>query len=78
MPMAKTYTSLDLIAFLYRDMPSIEAQDLRRSLAIDAILNAEFQQLDRARKALPKATFAPSDHSIANILQYSHAAAARV
>ena len=69
--MTNTFTPVDLIAFMYRELPAEVAQRLQRDLAIDAILREQFVELDVARRTLPRATFAPADESLKRILAYS-------
>lgn len=71
-PMAQASTPLDLVAFMYRELPAERCLALRRELAVDALLREQFEELDAARRMLPKATFAPSDASLSRILAYSH------
>jgi hypothetical protein len=70
-PMPQASTPLDLIAYLYREMPVEQSFSLRRELAVDALLREQFEELDAARRMLPKATFAPADATLTRILAYS-------
>lgn len=69
--MGQTTTPMDLISFLYREMPVEQARALRRELALDALLRAQLEELDAARQLLPKATFAPEEATLSRILDYS-------
>lgn len=71
MPMAKRYTSESLLSYLYRETIPQDTRAIQRELAVDAILREQFQELDLARREIPKVTFAPSNQSVLRILDYS-------
>jgi hypothetical protein len=70
-PMAYDFTPLNLISFMYRETLPEETVALRRELAVNALLNEQFIELNNTRRSLPKATFAPSDAAVNRILAYS-------
>lgn len=69
--MAKRYTSESLLSYLYRETIPQDTRAIQRELAVDAILREQFQELDLARREIPKVTFAPSNQSVLRILDYS-------
>ena len=69
--MAKQYTSESLLSYLYRETIPQDTRAIQRELAVDAILREQFQELDMARREIPKVTFAPSNQSVLRILDYS-------
>lgn len=71
MPMAQNSTPLSLLAYLYRESSPEEARAIQRELAVDVLLREQYIELEQAVRALPKVTFAPSELSMGNILQYS-------
>ncbi len=69
--MEETYTYLNLVQFLYHEMPAGEAVEMKYLIEGDDLLHAEFNTLLSGKSQLPKALFSPSKSSISNILQYS-------
>ncbi len=69
--MFKSYPEDELVRFLYHEMSSEEAARMKRRLATDPVLRAEFVELQQAKQALPKVQFLPTSNTIYRILQYS-------
>lgn len=69
--MKETYTQESLVQFMYHELSSEEALDMRQALDQDSELRAEFNDLLLARTQLPKVQFNPSNAALRNILQYS-------
>lgn len=71
MPMTETFTPLDLVALMYRELPTETSNRLRRELAENVLLREQYEELDAARRLLPRATFAPADNTVSRLIRYS-------
>jgi hypothetical protein len=69
--MVGTFTSLQLIRYIYHDCSSTESQILEECLSTDISAQEELNELRDASWALPKALFSAHPNSIENILEYS-------
>ena len=76
--MQETFTSNDLIRYIYHETTMEETRKIRKALAEDAILRNEYDSLLEGYKVLPKVKFQPSKSSIQNILDYSTISALEV
>lgn len=65
------FTLDDLVRFLYDEVTFEEEIAIREALDADWEFREEYQALKEAHNRLPKASFAPNDSSISNILSYS-------
>jgi hypothetical protein len=74
--MRESYPHIDLVQFLYREMPAAEAAEMAQRLDVDAALRSEYDELVEAKSQLPKDRFNPSPAAIRNILAYSARATA--
>lgn len=70
--MVETFTSLQLIRYIYHDCSSTESQILEECISSDPSLKEELLNLQEAAWSLPKALFSAHPDSIRNILEYSH------
>lgn len=73
--MKHTYTSKDLIQFLYKEFPKQETNFLREQVQSNWTLSEEYKMLREAYQQLPKVSFSPKKETIRNILEYSSNAA---
>ncbi len=71
MPMVDTFTSLQLIRYIYHDCSSTETQILEECLKSDQSALEELNELRDASWALPKVLFSAHPDSIEHILDYS-------
>jgi len=71
MPMVDTFTSLQLIRYIYHDLSSTESQILEEHIKSDESAFEELSELMDANRFLPKALFSARPESIQNILDYS-------
>ena len=69
--MEKISTNNNLIQLLYQESTSREEITLKRTMANDSDLRADYEMLKEAKQRLPKALFIPSDSVLENILNYS-------
>ena len=69
--MEQTFTNNDLIRFIYKETSLFETLEIEHALTEDATLLEEYQSLMSGYMELPKATFAPSNQALQNILKYS-------
>ena len=73
--MEKISTNNNLIQLLYQESTLREEITLKRTMANDSDLRADYEMLKEAKQRLPKALFIPSDSVLENILNYSRKAA---
>ena len=69
--MEKISTNNNLIQLLYQESTLREEITLKRTMANDSDLRADYEMLKEAKQRLPKALFIPSDSVLENILNYS-------
>ena len=69
--MKDNFTIEDLVLLLYKETDVSTSLKLYEKLETQPELLAEFEELSRAKRHLPKAQFSPSDNAIAKILAYS-------
>ena len=71
MPMVGTFTSLQLIRYIYHDCSSTETQILEEYIKTDQSAFDELTELTEASRSLPKVLFSAHPDTIENILDYS-------
>ena len=69
--MVGTFTSLQLIRYIYHDCSSTESQILDEYIKSDRSALEELTELTEASRTLPKALFSAHPNSILKILDYS-------
>lgn len=69
--MTQNYTLDDLVRLIYKEASTTERLSMEIDLDRDYELREELKDLQFAASQLPKCTFAPSEKSIKNILDYS-------
>ena len=69
--MKQTFTNNDLVKFIYKETSASESAAIQHALMVDTALFEEYQLLMEGYMELPKATFAPSNNALQNILNYS-------
>ncbi len=67
----QTYTSEDLLRFIYKETSAKESIDMAAALEKDYRLKEEYNMLKESISILPKVTFSPSRNSLKRILNYS-------
>lgn len=70
-PMVDTFTSFQLLRFVYQECSVTENQILEECLVNDFELQEEQRLLKEAKQFLPKAMFNAHPSSLQNILEYS-------
>lgn len=69
--MSQTFTSNDLVRFIYKETTVKETLAIQNALAVDSSLFDNYVSLMDAYMELPKVTFAPTSNALENILKYS-------
>ena len=69
--MKQTFTSEDLIRFLYKETSASETMAMQQALQEDLLLREEYRELRKGYEQLPKVTFSPAPATLQHILQYS-------
>lgn len=69
--MTKTFTEDDLVRFLYNELNTAEADELREMLVTDEELRECLNELQSTVVELDKLSFQPSQRTIDRILQFS-------
>lgn len=69
-----TYTSNDLIRFIYKETSAKESIQIAEQISSDWNLKEEYEMLKDAYRQLPKVTFSPKKETLSNILGYSSTA----
>lgn len=69
--MQQTYTSNDLLRYLYKETSASETLAIREAILEDSGLHAEYDELRAGYQMLPKVKFRPSPAAIQNILRFS-------
>ena len=69
-----TYTSNDLIRFIYKETSAKESIQIAEQISSDWNLKEEYKMLKDAYRQLPKVTFSPKKETLSNILGYSSTA----
>lgn len=69
--MTKTFTEDDLVRFLYNELNTAEADELREMLVTDEELRERLNELQSTVVELDKLSFQPSQRTIDRILQFS-------
>lgn len=76
--MTQNFTLNDLIRLVYKETSAEEEFSVREEISSDWEIREVHEELEYAKNQLPKATFAPSEKSIKNILHYSKLTALQV
>lgn len=71
--MMKSYTELDLLRFIYKEVEICEYFEINNAIEEDDLLREDFRSLKKGIDTLPKVTVSPSDVSMKNILGYAAA-----
>ena len=69
--MIKTFTQTDLVRYLYHETTEEENSEIDRALDRDSNLKALYNDVRAALTDLDDAALAPSDTTVARILNYS-------
>jgi hypothetical protein len=69
--MKQSFTSTQLIKFLYRETSLSETLAISEALENDPLLSQEMDELTEACQQLPNVKFSPSPDTIRSILAYS-------
>ena len=69
--MTQTYTSNDLIRFLYRETTASETLRIERALESNLALRAEYELLRDGRRVYPQVKFNAKASTLAAVLRYS-------
>jgi hypothetical protein len=69
--MNQTFTSLDLVRFLYCETSQSEDKAIAVALESDATLNEEFRMMQSAHRELSDLTICPGSACINSILKFS-------
>jgi len=69
-----TYTTNDLIRFIYKETSAKESIQIAEQISSDWNLKEEYEILKDAYRQLPKVTFSPKKETLSNILGYSSTA----
>lgn len=72
--MKQIFTKNLLIKYIYNETTSAETLTVEDALNTDYDLYEHYCELYDSYKALPKATFSPSQEAISNVLAYSRSA----
>jgi len=67
----KSYTELDLLRFIYKEVEVCEYFEMDFALKEDVNLRDDFRSLKETVEKLPAVSFDPSSSSIHNILNYA-------
>lgn len=73
--MKQTFTTDQLIRFLYKETSASETFAIKQALNNSRELMEEFQLLQSAQQQLPTVRFNPKRSSVQNILRYSQSTA---
>ncbi len=73
--MKQTFTTDQLIRFLYKETSASETFAIKQALNSSKELMEEFRNLQAAQQQLPKVKFSPKRSTLQNILRYSKSAA---
>lgn len=66
-----TFTSEELLAFLYQETSTEKNEQIVNALEEDLKLREEYEQLCESKEELALVSFSPSQKSIDNILNYA-------
>lgn len=69
--MMQNFTPIQLVAYLYGDNTTAQAEKTEAALAADPILATELDELSMAQSNLPKIAFTPPKDTLRRILWYS-------
>ncbi len=69
--MKRKFTPNRLLRYIYNETSAIETLAIRNDLRSDRLMYEKYQEMVESYKAMPKATFSPSESTIQNILSYS-------
>lgn len=69
-----TYTTKDLIKFIYKETSAKESIQIAEKISNDWKFYEEYQMLKEAYRQLPKVKFSPKKETLRNILGYSSTA----
>ncbi len=69
--MNNTFTSKDLIRFIYKETSAKESIEIAEAIHEDWRLKEEYNLLLEAKKELPKVSFSPSNDVVSSILKHS-------
>ncbi|MDJ1484899.1 hypothetical protein QNI16_30650 [Cytophagaceae bacterium YF14B1] len=70
--MTKTFTSNDIIRYIYEDLPETEKQCIAALISTDKEFNTLYNELQQAQEMLNQLTLAePSDKTVDKILDFS-------
>ena len=75
--MKQTFTTDQLIRFLYKETSASESFAIRKALNSSKELMEEFKLLQSANQQLPRVKFSPKRSTMQNILRYSKSTAIR-
>ena len=70
--MKHTFTSKDLLRFLYHEMPAAEAEAIQEQLTTDADLKKEYQLLRESIAILQKTELSPSSVLVNDLMEKLH------
>lgn len=73
--MKQTFTTDQLIRFMYKETSASETFAIKQALNSSKELMEEFQNLQAAQQQLPKVKFSPKPSTLQNILRYSKSTA---
>lgn len=69
--MVQNFTLNHLIRYIYKETSASETLAIAQQLDEDYEMQKAYEELISSYQQLPKASFAPSDRTIGNILSYS-------
>ena len=67
----RSYTELDLLRFMYKEVEICEYFEINNALEEDDLLRKDYRSIKKGIDALPAVSFDPSSQSIKNILGYA-------
>lgn len=69
--MEQNFTLNDLVRFVYHETSETENAQILDAVNSDNELYTQSEELESAKRVLPKVTFAPTRNAVDNILRYS-------
>ncbi len=69
--MTKTFTQDDVIRYLYNEVDESEQQQIQNTLLCNQELLNFYREAKDVQEDLNKVSYAPSDRSVQNVLDYS-------
>lgn len=69
--MKRKFTPNRLLRYIYNETSTIETASVRADLQTDRFFFEKYQEMMDSYKAMPKASFNPSESTIQKILSYS-------